>query len=86
FKYNPDGVCFVGVNSIRRDIEFNGKSGSVLNFVYREFNGSLARPAFTTPFSINLDETKNVRYKGASIKIESANSSEITYQVNSDFQ
>ena len=86
FKYNPDGVCFVGVNSIRRDIEFNGKSGSVLNFVYREFNGSLARPAFTAPFSINLDETKNVRYKGASIKIESANSSEITYQVSSDFQ
>lgn len=86
FKYNSDGVCFVGMNSIRRDIEFNGKSGNVLNFVYREFNGSLARPAFTTPFSVNLNETKNVKYKGAAIKIESANSSEITYQVNSDFQ
>lgn len=85
-KYEQNGICFVGSNSLNKLIEYNGKNGDVLSFVYREFNGSMSRPSFTTEFSINTNETKNIRYKGAIIEVNSANSNEIKYKIISDFK
>ncbi|WP_265693654.1 hypothetical protein [Providencia rustigianii] len=85
-SYNQDGICAVGGGSLSRTIEYNGKNGDVLSFVYREFNGSMSRPSFTTEFSTNINETKNIRYKGATIEVNSANGSEIKYTVVSDFK
>ena len=83
-QFYPEKLC-VSPNSFQRSIEFNGKSGNVLNFTYREFSGDLARPAFTTNFTMDLSEGDELRYKGAALKIHSANNMEINYSVTRNF-
>ena len=75
----------VQTNYLQQSIEYNGRSGSVLNFTYREFSGGLARDAFTTDFKMDLNEGNEIGYKGSRMTIHEATNNKITYTVTKNF-
>ena len=72
-------------NSLQRSIEYAGKRGSVVNFVYSEFSNGLARDAFTREFGVDLDDGPTAGYKDPIFEIIQANNSEITYKMIQHF-
>jgi hypothetical protein len=87
----PDQVSYgpwflYSKNALQQTIEYAGKSGTVLKFVYSEFADSMARDAFTREFQIDLSEGTTLAYKGAVIEVENATNSQITYKVIRNFQ
>lgn len=78
------GPCLTS-KSFQQTIEYSGKHGNILNFVYREFMDSMIRSGFTTNFTIDLSEGNSLTYKGAKIKIENATNNKITYKVLKNF-
>ena len=85
FTYNAEKTLKIQPNSLQQVIEYNGKSGDVLKFTYREFNDSMARSAFTTDFTMDLSEGSEIGYKGAVIKVIEATNRHISYVVVSNF-
>ena len=75
-----------GEDSFQRSIEYAGKQGSVLKFLYSEFDSGLARTAFNREFQIDLNEGDIAAYKGAVIKIHKATNVDITYTVIRHFR
>ncbi|WP_392340655.1 hypothetical protein [Moritella marina] len=65
---------------------YNGKIDNTLNISYREFSGNIARPAFYSDIKYDLDESRIVSYKGATLEIIKANNREIEYKVISNFK
>jgi len=72
-------------NSFQRIIEYNGKTGNILNFTYREFSDDMARQAYTTDFKMDLSDGDTISYKGAVLKITEADNNQITYSVSRNF-
>lgn len=83
-EYTSNDFC-VAENSNQQVIEYNGKSGDVLNFTYREFSKGRARTPFTTNFIMDLNEGNLVGYKGAQIEVKKATNNQITYVVIKNF-
>lgn len=83
-EFKNNDLC-IAPNSFERVIEYNGKSGDVLNFTYREFSNNIARQAFTTDFTVDLTESSTFRYKGASIEVLEATNNKIDYIVLKNF-
>lgn len=72
-------------SGIQRTIEYAGKNGNLVKFVYSEFMDNLARDAFTREFSIDLNEDNVVAFKGAVLEIIKATNSTIEYKVIRNF-
>ena len=83
-KFTPNDYC-LAQDSLQQVIEYNGRSGKVLNFTYREFSGDMIRNSYTTDFTVDLEHGDMVMYKGAQIKIESATNSQIKYKLIKNF-
>lgn len=75
----------VQANYLQQIIEYNGRSGTVLNFTYREFSDGHARSAFTTDFKMDLNEGSEIGYKGSRMTIHDATNNKITYTVTKNF-
>lgn len=60
---------------------YTGKYGNVANFLYREFNNDMARPAFSQELHFDLSESKIVGCKGLRIEIIKAGNIDIEYKV-----
>mgnify|MGYP006095050667 CR=1 FL=1 len=73
-------------NSFQQTIEYVGKSGATLKFIYSEFIYGFARDAFTREFTIDLNEGNIGAYKGAVFEIIDASNSSITYKVQRHFK
>ena len=73
-------------DSFQQTIEYAGKSGNILKFVYSEFTKGLARDAFNREFQVDLDEGNVLAFKGALIEIESATNINIRYKVIRNFR
>jgi hypothetical protein len=69
------------VNSLQRSIEYAGKNGNLLKFIYSEFKDNLARDAFTREFQIDLNEGSTGAYKGAVFEILNADNASVTYKI-----
>lgn len=78
FVYSP--------NTLQKTIEYAGRNGDNLKFIYSEFSDGFARQAFTREFQVDLSQGSVAAYKGAVIEIESATNSSITYKVVRNFQ
>ncbi|MBL4896767.1 MAG: hypothetical protein JKY75_07850 [Erythrobacter sp.] len=72
-------------NHFQQTLIYNGKSGSKINVAYREFSGSVARPAFSNAVEYDLSESNIIAYRGARIRIVDATNEAITYEVLSNF-
>tara|TARA_B100001093_G_C26617170_1_gene922868 strand:- start:105 stop:902 length:798 start_codon:yes stop_codon:yes gene_type:complete len=73
-------------NSMQRVIEYGGKKGSIVKFIYSEYKNNLIREAFTREFEIDLNDGNVGAYKGAIIEIIKADNVSITYAVKRHFQ
>jgi hypothetical protein len=72
-------------NSFQQTLEYAGKSGDVLKFIYSEFTDGLARQSFNREFQIDLTEGNVAAYKGAIIEIVDANNVQVKYKVIRNF-
>ena len=72
--------------NFQRSIEYSGRGGSILSFIYSEFTSGLARDAFTREFSMDLNEGNIGGYKGVMFEVIEANNFEITYKIKRHFE
>lgn len=64
---------------------YSGRVGNKIKIGYRESSGSLARPAFSNEAEYDLSISDEIAYRGAKIKIISADNLTIRYIVQSNF-
>ena len=64
---------------------YNGKSGNTIKFTYREFNGDMARPAFTQDLQYDLSESNIIGFKELRIEVLKATNIDIEYKVLKSF-
>ncbi|MGQ0755891.1 hypothetical protein ACT4ZN_15575 [Acinetobacter baumannii] len=72
-------------NAFQQTLIYSGKVGSKINIGYREFSGNIARPAFNNDVEYDLNESKEIGYKGALLQIIDANNQNIKYKVIRNF-
>lgn len=76
----------IAENSFLQQIEYVGKSGSVLKFVYSELKDQMAGDAFTRDFQIDLSEGNIAAFKGAVFEVNEASNTLISYTVKRHFR
>lgn len=69
----------------QRELVYNGRVGNQLKFIYREFDASMARTAFTQEAQYDLSESDIIGFKNARIRVIEANNRVITYEVLANF-
>jgi len=72
-------------DSFQQTLIYSGKVGNKINISYREFSGSIARPAFNNNVEYDLSESTTIGYKGAKIEIIEATNQYIKYKVIRNF-
>lgn len=72
-------------NSFQQTLIYSGKVGNKINIGYREFSSNLARPAFNNDVEYDLNESKQIGYKGALIEVIDATNQGIKYKVLRNF-
>lgn len=72
-------------NSFQQTLIYSGKVGNKINVGYREFSSNIARPAFNNDVEYDLNESKQIGYKGALLEVVDANNQSITYKVLKNF-
>lgn len=73
-------------NSFQRVIEYAGKKGSVVKFIYSEFKDDMLRGAFTREFEVDLNDGKTVAYKGCIFEVIKVDNATIKYKVIRHFK
>jgi hypothetical protein len=71
--------------SFVQEIIYNGRVGSSIKFLYREFSGNIARPAFDQEVQYDLNDSNIIGFKQARIEILNATNTELTYRVLESF-
>ena len=86
FRTEPD--TFVDnncSNCFKQEFIYNGKVGTNLKFVYREYINDMARPAFNQDLQYDLNESNVVGFKGLRLEIINATNTNIEYKILSSF-
>ena len=74
-------VPVIGKEYFKQEFIYNGKVGSGLKFIYREFIDNTARPAFTQDLQYDLSESDIIGFKGLRIKVLNTSNTKIEYVV-----
>lgn len=69
----------------RQELLYNGKIGSSVKFLYREFRGDLIRAPFSQDVQYDLSEGNVIGFKGARIEIMSSSNRSVQYKVLKTF-
>ena len=72
-------------DSVKKEILYNGRSGTTLRLSYREFVRDMARPAFTQDLTYDIRDDRVVGFRGARLEVLDANNTSIRYRVLSSF-
>lgn len=73
-------------NTFEQTLIYSGKVGNKINIGYREFSSNMARPAFNNDVEYDLNQSKQIGYKGALLEIIDATNQDITYKVIRNFK
>lgn len=84
-NFEKRGWAVAGANSFQQTLIYNGKVGSKINIGYREFSDSMARSSFSNEVEYDLNDSKEIGYKGALLNIIDANNQMIKYKVLKNF-
>tara|TARA_B110000438_G_C15813056_1_gene650622 strand:- start:406 stop:1182 length:777 start_codon:yes stop_codon:yes gene_type:complete len=71
--------------SFKQELIYNGRLGDGLKFIYREFSGDMARPAFTQDIQYDLKTSNIIGFKNVKLEVISATNTVIKYKVISNF-
>ena len=66
-------------------IEYSGRKGSALTFIYSEFDENMAKDAFTREVTVDLNEGNMGGFKGAVFEVLEATNFEIAYKIKRHF-
>ena len=69
----------------KQEFIFNGKVGSSLKFIYREYINDMARPAFKQDLQYDLNESNIVGFKGLRLEIIKTTNTSVEYKILSSF-
>lgn len=72
--------------AFQQTLIYSGKVGNKINIGYRESSNDIARPAFNNDVEYDLNDSKEIGYKGAVVEILSADNQKITYRVIKSFR
>ena len=72
-------------NTFQQTLIYSGIVGDKINIGYREFSGSIARPAFNNEVEYDLTKSKIIGYKGSQLEIIDATNEFIKYRVIKNF-
>ncbi len=72
-------------DSMKKELLYNGRSGTTLRLSYREFVKDMARPAFTQELTYDLRDDRVIGFRGARIEVMDANNTTVRYRVLSGF-
>lgn len=72
-------------DNFQQTLLYSGRVGDRIRLSYREFSGSMARPAFNNDVEYDLSTSDVVAYRGARIHVIAADNTQITYEVLSNF-
>lgn len=81
----PTRVADVDAPNFRQELIYNGRSGEILKFLYREFSGDYARPAFSQDVQYDLKDGNMIGFKGVRIEVVEASNTRISYRLISSF-
>ena len=71
--------------SFKQELVYNGRTGSTIRFMYREYKDDLARPAFTQNLVYDLKQSNNVVFQSVELEVLEATNTEIRYKLISGF-
>lgn len=81
-----EGTQKLGKDGFRRELLYQGTQDGVIRLKYREFNGTIARPAFSQDLTYTVDGLPTtIRFQSVAIAVEDVGGSEIRYSVESGF-
>lgn len=69
--------------SVKRELVYNGRSGTTLRIIYREYRNNFAAPAMTQELAYDLSDGAVIKFKRMEIEVLNASSSSIRYIVRS---
>lgn len=72
-------------NSLQQTVIYTGKQDNILKFSYREFSNDMARPAFTTDITYDMNESNIIGYKSFRAEVIEATNTEIKYKIIQGF-
>jgi len=72
-------------DSFQQELIYNGKSGNVLKFLYREFFGNAIRSPYNQDIQYDLADGKIIGFKGARIEVVEASNTKLKYKLISNF-
>ena len=85
----PDWVAtqypYVEPDAARRQLVYNGRSGTTVRLYYREFEDGIAQPSVTQELSFDLTDDTVIGHKGARIDVLNATDADIVYRVLAGF-
>lgn len=70
---------------LQQTLLYSGRVGDRIKIGYRESSGSIARPAFSNEAEYDLSASSEIAYRGARIKVITADNQKIRYVVLSNF-
>ncbi|MDX2322571.1 MAG: hypothetical protein QNK26_18460 [Moritella sp.] len=73
-------------SDFKQTLIYNGSVGDKLNISYREFQGGIARGAFTNNVEYDMSRSRLIRYKGAEIEVIDYDNSSIKFKVKKHFR
>ena len=72
-------------NAERRELVYNGRSGTTIRLVYQEFEEATSRPAVSQQLSYDLADDSIIGFEGVRIEVLEASNVDITYRVLNTF-
>ena len=75
-----------GETNLKLELIYNGRVGDAVKFIYREFQGDLARPSFTQEVQYDLSISSTIGFKEARLEVIEATNTEIEYTVKQHFR
>ena len=71
--------------SFKQELIYNGKSGNVLKFLYRELSGNTLRYPFSQDVQYDLADGKIIGFKGARLEVIEASNTKLKYKLITNF-
>ena len=83
--YEEKQISIIDTPSYKQELLYNGKSGSEISVMYREFQNNMARPAFSQILKYDLSESDMIGFKDVRIKVLQATNTFIKYRLVTSF-
>ena len=79
----PAWVSSSETTGTKKELIYQGMDGNTLRLRYREFFRDIVRPSYDQTVEYNLDNSKEISFRGLSISVIEADNQYLIYSINS---